>query len=88
MRGAVLQRAYRACTPLRLSVDDVGGVIMPPGMIMDFNTPAETMRSMGAVLPRDITYRAPIEARGDQLLEPRLENGVKVFDIESSVIRW
>ena len=66
----------------------VGGVIMPPGMIMDFNTPAETMRSMGAVLPRDITYRAPIEARGDQLLEPRLENGVKVFDIESSVIRW
>jgi FtsP/CotA-like multicopper oxidase with cupredoxin domain len=73
---------------LALSVDDVGGVIMPPGMIMDFNTPAEAMRSMGAVHPDTVTYRAPADAKGDQPLKPRSENGVKVFDIETSVIRW
>ncbi len=73
---------------LGLDVYQVGGVIMPPGMIMDFNTPAETMRLMSAVDPRYVTYEAPPDARGDQSLKPRLENGVKVFDIEASVIRW
>lgn len=73
---------------LALSADDVGGVIMPPGMIMDFNTPAETMRSMAAVHPDAVTYRAPADAYGDQLLKPRIENGIKTFDIETSVIRW
>jgi manganese oxidase len=32
--------------------------------------------------------RAPADARGDQLLEPRIEDGVKIFEIEASVIRW
>ena len=73
---------------LRLSVKDVGGTIMPPGMIMPFDTPAETMREMSAVRPREVSYRAPADARGDRLLEPRIENGVKVYDIEASVIRW
>jgi hypothetical protein len=73
---------------LTLSAEDVGGVIMPPGMIMDFNTPAETMRTMGAVHPSDVTYVAPPDARGDRVLAPRMEGGVKVFEIEASVIRW
>jgi FtsP/CotA-like multicopper oxidase with cupredoxin domain len=73
---------------LGLSVEDVGGVIMPPGMIMDFNTPAAAMRSMSAVHPSEVSYEAPVDARGDQPLAPRIENGVKVFDIEASVIRW
>jgi FtsP/CotA-like multicopper oxidase with cupredoxin domain len=73
---------------LTLGIEDVGGVIMPPGMIMDFNTPADAMRSMAAIHPRDVAHTAPRDARGDQLLEPRIENGVKVFDIETSVIRW
>jgi FtsP/CotA-like multicopper oxidase with cupredoxin domain len=73
---------------LGLDVYEVGGVIMPPGMIMDFDTSAEKMRKMGAVLPWQVSYRAPAYARGDQALEPRIENGVKVFDIEASVIRW
>src|SRR5438128_12631067 len=67
---------------LSLSAHDVGDYIMPPGMIMDFNTPAETMRDMSAILPRLVSYRAPADARGDQILQPRVENGVKVFDIE------
>jgi manganese oxidase len=73
---------------LGLSVRDVGGSIMPPGMIMPFNTPAETMREMSAVRPREVSFRASVESRGDQLLEPRIENGMKIYDIEASVIRW
>jgi len=73
---------------LSLSAHDVGEYIMPKGMVMDFNTPAETMRDMSAILPRLVSYRAPADARGDQILQPRVENGVKVFDIEASVIEW
>jgi hypothetical protein len=73
---------------LRLGARDVGGLIMPPGMIMDFNTPADSMHDMSAIHPRTVTYTAPATARGDQILEPRIENGVKIFEIEASVIRW
>ena len=75
-------------TNLRLSVRDVGGVIMPPGMIMLRDTPGEAMRDMSAVDPRAVSYTAPADARGDQILEPRMEDGVKVFDLEASVIKW
>jgi len=73
---------------LRLSAKDVGGSIMPPGMIMPYDTPAQAMREMSAVPPWQVSYRAAADARGDQALQPRLENGVKVFDIEASVIQW
>ena len=73
---------------LSLSAHDVGGRIMPPGMIMDFDTPAAAMRDMSAIHPRQVAYRAGKDARGDTVLEARIENGVKVFDIEASVIRW
>jgi hypothetical protein len=73
---------------LSLGAHDVGSRIMPPGMIMDFDTPAAAMRDMAAIHPRQVAYRAGRDARGDQVLEPRIENGVKVFDIEASVIRW
>jgi FtsP/CotA-like multicopper oxidase with cupredoxin domain len=73
---------------LFLGAKDVGGLIMPPGMIMDFNTPAKAMREMSAIHPRHVSYTAPIEARGDHVLQPRIEDGVKVFDLEASVVRW
>ncbi len=73
---------------LSLSVRDVGGVIMPPGMIMTRDTPGAAMRDMAAVDPRKITYRAPVAARGDQPLQPRIENEVKIFDLEASLIQW
>src|SRR6185295_6847351 len=34
------------------------------------------------------SYVAPRDARGDQVLQPKIENGVKIFDIEASVIKW
>jgi FtsP/CotA-like multicopper oxidase with cupredoxin domain len=73
---------------LSLSAHDVGGAVMPPGMIMLRDTPAQAMREMAAVDPRMVSYTAPTDARGDQALQPRVENGVKVFDLDVSVIRW
>ena len=64
------------------------GVIMPPGMIMDRDTPAEAMRDMAAVHPRYVTVRHGLDVRGDRELRPRDENGVKVFDLETSIVRW
>ena len=55
---------------------------------MDFNTPADAMRDMSAIHPRRVSYVAPADAKGDQPLQPRVENGVKIFDLEASVIRW
>ncbi len=73
---------------LRFSARDVGGAIMPPGMIMDRNTPAAAMRDMAAVDPRDVVASFGLDARGDRELTPRLEDGVKVFTLEASVIGW
>ena len=73
---------------MRLSARDVDGAIMPPGMINTFDLRAEAMKDMAAVPPRQVLYRAPADAKGDQPLAPRMENGTKVFDIEASVIRW
>lgn len=73
---------------LGLSARDVGGAIMPPGMVMTRDTPAEAMKDMAAIHPRTITARYGLEKQGGQNLSPRLENGVKVFDLEASVIRW
>ncbi|WP_027165657.1 DUF4396 domain-containing protein [Mesorhizobium sp. WSM3224] len=73
---------------LRLSARDVGGVIMPQGMIMDRDTPADAMRDMAAADPRLVTASYDLAAKGDRDLPFRMENGVKVFELRASVIRW
>ncbi|TPM51730.1 DUF4396 domain-containing protein [Mesorhizobium sp. B2-2-3] len=73
---------------LRLSARDVGGVIMPQGMIMDRDTPADAMRDMAAADPRLVTALYDLATKGDQDLPFRMENGVKVFELRPSVIRW
>ena len=73
---------------LRLSAREVGGLIMPPGMIMPRDTPAEKMQEMAAVHPRLVSQEFGVEERGDRPLEPKVENEVKVFNLEVSVIRW
>jgi FtsP/CotA-like multicopper oxidase with cupredoxin domain len=73
---------------LTYSAEEVGGAIMPPGMIMSRDTPAAAMREMAAIDPGEVSYTAPTEARGDRTLEPRIEDGVKVFDLDVSVIEW
>lgn len=73
---------------MNLSAHDVGGAIMAPGMIMSFDTPGDAMRDMAAIDPRQVSYEAREDEMGGRPLEPRLEDGVKVFDFEASVIRW
>jgi FtsP/CotA-like multicopper oxidase with cupredoxin domain len=73
---------------LRLRAEEVRSAIMPPGMITTPETPADAMRDMAAADPRLVAFTAPGTARGDRLLAPRIETGVKVFDLDASVIRW
>lgn len=73
---------------MTLSARDVGGAIMPRGMIMDRDTPADAMRDMAAVDPRGVKASYDLAAKGDQDLPFRMENGVKIFDLRPSVIRW
>lgn len=73
---------------LSISANDVRGAIMPPGMILTNDTPAEAMRDMAAVDPNSVSFTAPADARGDQALDPQIENGVKVFNLDASVIKW
>ncbi|OUM00395.1 DUF4396 domain-containing protein [Variovorax sp. JS1663] len=73
---------------MRLSARDVGGAIMPPSMIMGWDTPGEAMRDMAAIHPREVTKKAKADARGDAELVPELVDGVKVFNLETRVIRW
>lgn len=83
--GMILPANY---VNLGLSVDDVGGTIMPRGMIMDRDTPAAAMRDMAAVLPRYFTAKLSLSNHGDQELQPRIENGVKVVNLDAKVVRW
>jgi FtsP/CotA-like multicopper oxidase with cupredoxin domain len=73
---------------LTIGAHEVNGAVMAPGMIMTRDTPAEAMRDMAAVDPDAVRYVAPPDAQGAQLLEPRIEDGVKVFALETSVIEW
>lgn len=73
---------------LSLSTRDVGGAIMPPGMIMLRDTPGQSMKDMSAVNPRTVSFTAPQNAQGDQLLAPQMDGAVKVFTLETSVIKW
>lgn len=73
---------------LGLSARDVDGSIMPPGMINTFDLPGEAMKDMAAVKLRQVAYVAAPGARGDKVLEPRIENEVKIFDIKAEIIRW
>lgn len=73
---------------LTLSAAEVGGAVMPPGMVMTADTPGQSMVDMAAVDPGAVIYRAAPDAVGDQILEPRLYGDVKVFDLDVSVIEW
>lgn len=73
---------------LSLSAKDVGGLIMPKGMIMDRDTPADAMHDMSFVNPKLDTATFPVEQTGDRELQPRMDGDTKVFDLETSVIRW
>jgi FtsP/CotA-like multicopper oxidase with cupredoxin domain len=55
---------------------------------MTRDLPGKAMRDMAAVDPSAVSYRAPVDARGDQPLEARIEGGVKIYNLETSEIEW
>src|SRR5882672_3084103 len=71
---------------LTLSAREVGGLVMPRHMAMDRDTPADAMRDMSYVDPRKATASYDLGAKGDRELAPRVENGVKVFDLTAAPI--
>lgn len=70
------------------TVTRMGNLVMPPGMIMTPDQSMEAMQDMAAVDLSKVTYTAPANARGDQTLQPKIVNGVKVFNLETSLINW
>jgi FtsP/CotA-like multicopper oxidase with cupredoxin domain len=73
---------------LRLSAREVAGAIMPPGMMMDRDTPAAAMIDMAAVDPREVAQSYGLDVHGNKALAPHMEDGVKVFELYTAVIRW
>jgi len=73
---------------LTIPAREVAGVVMPPGMAMRRDLSSLSMRDMAAADVRAVNYEAPVDARGDQPLVPRVESGVKVFELETSAIGW
>lgn len=67
---------------------DVANLVMPPGMIMTKGMSMEAMKDMAAVDPAQTTYTAPANARGNQPLAAQVVNGVKVYRLEASLIKW
>ncbi len=73
---------------MKLSAHDVGGIIMPPGMIMTSDTPAAAMRDMAAVDPRDYRFHAGSDDIGARVLEPTMDGDVKTYAMEVSLGQW
>ncbi|MEP7003982.1 MAG: copper oxidase [Chloroflexota bacterium] len=73
---------------LTVSAREVAGVVMPPGMAARRDLSGASMRGMSAVDPRALRSTAAADARGDQLLAPRMDGAVKVFDLEAAVTGW
>jgi len=87
---ALLATTVLAASQANLTVRarDVAGVVMPPGMPMRRDLSAESMRDMAAVDLAAVRNQPPVDARGDRALEPRVEGGVKVYDLEAAVTLW
>ncbi len=73
---------------LTVSARQVGNVVMPPGMPMRRDLPPAAMRDMAAVDPGSVRIQAAADARGDRLLEARVDGGVKVYELEAAVTGW
>lgn len=73
---------------LSLSDRDVGGLVMPPGMSTGRDRSADAMRDMSFANPRFAKASYGAEAKGDQDLPFKLQGGVKVFDLTTSVVTW
>lgn len=66
----------------------MSGPVMPSGMITSTDMSADAMMGMSAADASKVTYTALADARGDQPLAPLMIDGVKVFNLDASMIKW
>lgn len=90
MGGAATPVAAGSLPQAQMSgATQMNGLVMPPGMIMTSDMPAEAMKDMAAVDLSKINYAAPADARGDQPLTYTVtSDGAKVFNLDVSLIKW
>lgn len=79
--------------PQSAPVDHSGGTLPPPSpaapaplSLADRRRKAEVMDDMHEKGIK--AFPAKTEGKGNQLLPPRMENGVKCFDLTASVVQW
>lgn len=84
------QPAAKAIHPSSPSASsrNMDGMVLPPGMMMTPDMTMEQMQDMAALDPHLASYIAPPDAQGDQPLIPEIVNGVKVFHLTTSIIKW
>ncbi len=87
--GILLGALYGSgITNYTMRAKDMAGLVMPPGMIYYPGQSTQSMKDMAAADASKVTYTASATARGDQPLQPTLDNGVKVFNLNVSLIKW
>lgn len=62
---------------LNWGAPDIKVVNMPPGMFIDHDPPADAARDVAAIHPGLSEANSGRDSRGDRILQPRLENGVR-----------
>ncbi len=73
----------------QLMVGDSSGAGGGDGMGMGGSGETVSWQEMDRMMDeRNLQFPATTEGKGGQLLEPRLENGVKVYDITAKIVDW
>src|SRR3954471_15620890 len=79
--------ALAACgkTPAAEAASEAPKTAAPPPPV----SPREAAEAMDAMHEKVMkAFPAKTEGKGNQIMAPRLEKGVKVFDLTASVVQW
>ena len=84
-KPATLQTGTGSAAPAAQTPLEHGGTLATPAV----NSVAATAEAMDAMHEKGIkAFPAKTAGRGNQLLAPRMENGVKVFEVTARKIQW
>jgi manganese oxidase len=85
--AAGVATACRADTTAKVPV--ASGEVMPTGGTMGPNDTVSAATGMDAMHEKGIkAFPAKTAGKGNQLLAPRIENGVKIFEVTTKKIQW
>jgi FtsP/CotA-like multicopper oxidase with cupredoxin domain len=86
---ALVAGVATACKTNAVAAKAVDGHVMPTGGTMGPNDTASAVSAMDAMHEKGIkAFPAKTAGKGNQLLVPRMENGVKVFELTAKKIQW